>query len=177
MVSFVEAGMISFRTRCMDLERAARFARCLAANEKRFTDVEIRESKRAKGDARWFVCFLPVNAARVGAMLDHQQQSREERASTQSFTVVADPDHDYLHCYSHATQETYEVSIQAATCSCPDFSYRLSGTGVLCKHLVAAAAAVRRDEVGTFQPVPDRRTEDRDRFAEIWGSDNEDWLR
>lgn len=156
MVSFIEAGMISFRTRCMDLEHAARFARCLSANETRFRDVEIRESKRAKGEARWFVCFLPLKAERVEKMLDAQQSAREERAATQTFTVVADPDFDYLHVYSHSSQETYEVSIQVATCSCPDHTYRLAGTGVLCKHLLAGAAAVRTGEVGEFKRIPQR---------------------
>lgn len=156
MVSFIEAGMISFRTKCLTLERAASFARALNAN-RRFRDVEIRESRRAKGEVRWFVCFLPSNPVRETVLLEGQQSAREARAAEQSFTIVADPDHDYLHCYSHHTQETYEVSIAGATCSCPDFQYRLSGTGVLCKHLVASADAVRTEAVGEFQQVPARK--------------------
>jgi predicted nucleic acid-binding Zn finger protein len=160
----------------MEFERAARFARCLSANVKRFRDVEIRESKRATGAVRWFVCFLPVTPDRARAMLELEQESREERALTQSFTVVADPDHDYLHVYSHASQETYEVSLAGAHCSCPDHQYRLAGTGVLCKHLIAACEAVKRGEVGEFKRIPDRRT-DQERFEALFGDTNTEWMR
>jgi hypothetical protein len=140
MESFVAMQQLSFRTKCLNIERAAAFARALNAN-RRFTEVEIRESKRAKGEARWFVCFLPANPLRQAAMVDRQQSARAERAATESFTVVADPDHDYLHVYSHGSQETYEVSLAGTSCSCPDFHYRGSAN-LVCKHLLAAASAV-----------------------------------
>jgi hypothetical protein len=183
MVSFVEVGMISFRTRCMELERAARFARCLSANETRFTDVEIRESKKARGAARWFVCYQPANPRRQAAMLSRQQDLQEQRAAEREYTVVRDPDHDYLHVFSHHSGDTHEVSLAGASCTCGHFTYRLRGTGVLCSHLVAAADATRRGEVGEFRtiptpvPAPSQRSADRDQFAEIWGGDNEDWLK
>ena len=171
MIGFSEMGRISYRTKCMDLERAGRFARCLSANG-RFADVEIRESKRAKGAERWFVCFLPVNPARIEAMVERQQSARAERAVTESFTVVADPDHDFLHVYSHGSQETYEVCIEAATCSCLDFRYR-GGPNMVCKHLIAAADALRRGEVGEFEVIPapvpaERHRQDQDRFSQIF---------
>jgi hypothetical protein len=153
MESFTAMGKLSFRTRCMDIERAGRFARCLLANATRFTEVEICESKRARGEERWFVCFLPISLARQAAMVDRQQRAREVRAATQTFTVVADPDADFLHVYSHHSQETYEVSIPAATCSCPDQHYR-GGANLVCKHLLAAADAVRRGDVGGFEVIP-----------------------
>jgi SWIM zinc finger len=152
MIGFPEMGRISFRTKCLTIERAGAFARALNANS-RFTDVEIRESKKAKGDVRWFVCFLPSSPARQAAMLEREQSAREDRAATQAFTVVKDPDHDYHHVYSHQSQECYEVSVPAATCDCPDFRYRANGS-FLCKHLIACASAIRRGEVGTFEAVP-----------------------
>lgn len=174
MESFVEMGRLSFRTKCLNIERAGAFARALNAN-RRFTEVEIRESKRAKGEDRWFVCFLPSNPSRIAAMVDRQQNVRAERAVTETFTVVADPDHDYLHVYSHGSQECYEVSLPAATCSCPDYHYR-GGANLVCKHLLAASDATRRGEVGAFQPIPNRQA-DRDRFEELFGDSNTDWLK
>src|SRR3990172_7161393 len=155
MEHFTTMSHPTFRTKCMDIEHAGRFARCLGANP-RFTAIEIRESRRAKGEVRWFVCFLPSNPVRQTAILGRQQDIQEQRFSERDYTVVRDPDHDYLHVLSHHSGDTHEVSVEAATCTCGHFHYRLAGTGLLCSHLLAAAAAIRRGEVGEFTPIPAR---------------------
>jgi hypothetical protein len=73
-------GKIVYRTRCMELEAAARFARCLTANS-RFEEVTIEQSGRARGERRWFVAFAPSNEERQAAMVERQQTAREERAA------------------------------------------------------------------------------------------------
>src|SRR5262245_56314459 len=131
METFETMGRLSFRTRCLTLVRAAAFAKCLGGNP-RFEAVEIIESKRAKGEARWIVRYLPTSAERVQAMRDRQQEPRTLRGQSEEFTFCADPDAPFYHVLSHRSGEVYEVS--AHGCSCPDAHYRLTGTGLRCKH-------------------------------------------
>ena len=60
-----------YRTKLMAIEAAARFAKCLQANE-RFAEVTIETSSRAKSDKKYFVQFQPANDARVDAILARQ---------------------------------------------------------------------------------------------------------
>lgn len=142
-----------YRSKLLPLHRAASFARALSANS-RFLAVEIQESPRAKGDKRWFVRYLPSNAQRVQAMVDRQQQAREERAAKEPFTFAQDPDHPFLWCHSHSSGEVYEVT--ARDCSCPDFTFHAKPLGLVCKHIIAGKEAVARGEVQTFQAIPER---------------------
>ena len=136
---------VVYRTRCLPLEAAGRFARCLAANAQ-YTGVEIAESKRAKGEARWFVSYLPSRGERVEEMVAREQDKRELRALRQEFTFVQDQ--GFVWCHSHGSGECYEVT--AHSCTCADFHYRLKGTGIACKHILALAEARRQDAVRTW---------------------------
>lgn len=148
METISRAG-VAYRTRGMELEAAARFARCLRANS-RFQGVELREIGRAKSERKWFVSYIPANIARVVDMIRRQQDARAERASEQPFTFVEDRDSSqpFAWCHSHRTGETYEVSV--FDCTCGDFRYRLEGTGVRCKHMIALSAAVEAGQIGAF---------------------------
>jgi SWIM zinc finger len=169
VIGFIEMGRLTFRTRLMEIEKAARFAKCLQANA-RFTGVEIQTSRRATSEIRYFVTFLPSNPERIQAMLESQQATRAERAESQVFTFCADLDHPFYFCHSAASGEVYETT--ARSCSCPDAHYRLNGTGLLCKHSIALRHVIARNEVEEFQRVPPRPAENQrtqDRFCEIFG--------
>lgn len=155
-------GMLQYRTKLLPLERAARFAKCLLANN-RCTGVEIQTSKRATSDSRYYVTWLPANPARVEAMLDRQQAARIQRADTQAFTFCRDTEHDFHHCHSHASGEVYEVTLQS--CTCPDFERRCAPHGIVCKHVLALASAVRAGQTTEFEPVPAKVPSDRERRA------------
>jgi hypothetical protein len=90
---FTKDGKVVYRTKCLELEHAARFAKCLGANA-RFAEIEISESTRAKGERRWIVEFQPANVERQAEMAERQQAAREERAATegQSYHFVLDKD-------------------------------------------------------------------------------------
>ena len=139
----------SYRTKCLTIEAAARFATCLNANA-RFTEVEIVESQRAKGEARWFVQFLPASAERQAEMLDRQQATRAERAATQGFTFLLDKDggRPFYWCHSHTSGEVYEVAADASRCGCMDDEWRCRPNGLACKHRLAARAAIREGRAG-----------------------------
>jgi len=139
-------------TKLMDIEHAGRWARCLTANS-RFTSVEIQTSRRAKSaHVRYFVTYLPSSASRQTAMLDRQQDARNRRADEQEFTFCHDGDHDFYHCLSHTSGETYDVTLNS--CSCPDHQFHCAANGLACKHRLALASALRRGEVGEFETVP-----------------------
>jgi hypothetical protein len=142
-------GQVVYRTRTLTLNQAAAFARCLQGNN-RFTGVEIIESDRARGAARWFVTFLPSNEVRQEAMAERQQTAREERAAEQEFTFVLDKDagRPFCWCHSHTSGEVYEV--KEDTCSCPDWLYRGQRAGIRCKHQIALVSAIDRGEIRTF---------------------------
>lgn len=136
----ITAGTIRYRTKCLSIEAAARFARCLGANQK-FTGVEIERSNRAKGEKCWIVLFQPASEARQESLEQRQQDTRAQRAAAQAFTFCADKDSGRLFwwVFSHSSGETYEVSEHS--CSCPDQTYNLRGTSLRCKHRLALAAA------------------------------------
>ena len=152
MSQVITRGEVFHRTKTMELGRAARFARCLVQN-RRFQSVTVEESKRTKGQTRWYVRFQPSNGERLAEMIGSQESSRFARGLTQPFVFVADPDSQqpFAWCHSVASGETYEVT--AFDCTCPDYRYRLAGSGVRCKHMVALSAATERGELAPM-PAP-----------------------
>jgi hypothetical protein len=175
MVSFNEMRPPSFRTILMDLEHAARWARCLNAN-RRFTNAEIQTSPRAKSpEVRYYVTYQPSNERRQAAMLDHQQSARAQRADAQEFTFCHDGDHDFFHCLSHTSGQTYETTLNS--CSCPDEQFRCSPNGLACKHRLALASHIRDQRTTEFKPVVARKplsrdmkwAKDQELFASVFG--------
>ena len=131
-----QTGQVSYRTKLMELERAASFAKALGAND-RFKGVTIETSARAKSAARYFVQFSPTNTDRYQEMLDREQDARALRACEGSFTFLADKDagRAFYWCHSHQSGEVYQTTEQ--TCSCPDATFRCAPNGLLCKHSLA----------------------------------------
>jgi hypothetical protein len=129
-------GTISYRTKCLTIDAAGRFAKCLGANA-RFTDITIENSLRAKGPRAWFVRFAPSNPDRVQDLLDRAQTARARRACEQEFTFCLDKDagRPFFWCWSHSSGEVYETTEHS--CNCPDAEFRLKGTGLRCKHQLA----------------------------------------
>jgi hypothetical protein len=155
MESITNQGVLSMRTKLMEIERAARFARCLQAYP-RFAAVEIETSHRAKSEKRYFVTFLPSNPERLEAMAQRQQDARASRAATQEFTFCLDKDagRAFHWCHSHATGEVYETTRES--CSCPDAEYRCKPNGLKCKHQLALERAIQAEATVTFRVIPSR---------------------
>jgi hypothetical protein len=143
-------GQIVYRTKCLTLDAAARFAKCLVANS-RFLGVEIAESNRANGDKRWFVQFRPQNPERQAEMRERQQTAREERAQVQQFAFCLDKDggRPFYWCHSLASGEVYQVDAEGRGCTCPDFLHRCQPNGLKCKHALALLAS-DREQIGGF---------------------------
>lgn len=135
MAQTISRGEFGYRTANMNPDTARAFARCIACNSTRFTNVELIRAAAAKTE-KFFVRFQPVNADRQGAIRQEQQEARADRALVQPFLFWQDPDNKNITwCYSVVSGETYQVT--AADCSCPDFHYRCSGAGIRCKHMIA----------------------------------------
>jgi hypothetical protein len=138
----------------MTLARAAAFSKCLEANDD-FSVVAIEESQRAKGEARWFVVFVPVNPQRLADIADRQQDARAQRAADEGanylFALDKDAGRPFFWVFNPKSGETYEVDPRGH-CSCPDFQYRCEVAGLRCKHLVAVQSGQGRRE--EFQSVP-----------------------
>jgi hypothetical protein len=175
VTSFDASGMLTFRTRLMELEPAARFAKCIAANP-RFGAVEIVTSRRAKGERRFYVTYLPTNEARLAAIVDRQQSARAKRATEQDFVFCHDGDHDFFHCHSISSGEVYETTLNS--CTCPDHTWRCLPNQIACKHSLALADHLREERTTTFKPVtPSTHRADQDRFDMIFSDRDQDWLR
>jgi predicted nucleic acid-binding Zn finger protein len=124
-----------YRTKLLDLEQAARFARCLGANPL-FSAVAVEESPRSAG--RFFVSFVPTNPERRQAMVAREQDKRHEKAVTEGqrylFCLDKDGGRPFFWCLS-TSGEVYEVTPE--TCSCPDHQFRCAPNGLKCKHRLA----------------------------------------
>lgn len=173
METLTTTGMLTFRTKLLELDLAARFALCLQANP-RFCAVEIQTSARKKSERKYFVTYLPTNEKRALAMLDRQQEARAKRAAEQEFVFCHDGDHDFYHCHSLGSGEVYETTLNS--CSCPDHQFRCQPNGLACKHRLALGDHIREERTVAFQPVPDLRA-DQDRFEAIFADPNTEWMR
>lgn len=119
----------------MDPSQAERFARCLTANPA-FTAVAVETSPR--NQAKRFVAYVPTNPQRRAEMLTREQDKRQAKAETEGrdYVFAKDPDSVQPFCWVLSTSgEVYETTL--FDCSCPDFRFRLQGTGVCCKHMTA----------------------------------------
>lgn len=169
-------GSLSYRTKLMPRSKAESFAAALRANA-HFTAVAVVQSERAK-TPKFFVDFLPSNPARLEEMARRQQDARAERAVTQQFTFVRDPDHPFFHCFSHGSGETYEIDLYGTSCNCWDHVQRTAPNGMRCKHLLRFAVARRNGEIGEFVVIPAAPAShrlDQDRFDEIFADGIATW--
>lgn len=144
-------GQVRFRTAPMPTARAESFARCLSANN-RFAKAETVRSRR---DGFAAVAFVPAAEARQESVFLIYQQEQIDRAAEEGASyefravtgggvlVTTLPD-------ERGQRDTYRVAVDLS-CECPHFQYRLAGSGVMCKHVIAAIAAGE-----LIVPVPGR---------------------
>lgn len=139
METLSQAGA-HFRTKCLTIERAGAFAKCLGENA-RFANITIETSARAKSASRYFVQFDAANCERMDALRGRQQDARAQRAEQQTFTFCLDKDagRSFFWCWSHSSGEVYETTEHS--CSCPDAEFRCKPNRLLCKHSIALRAA------------------------------------
>lgn len=154
-VSVNNRAGVHFRTKLQPQHRALSFAAALDANAK-FRDVEVVESRQAKGDLRFFVRFRPVSEARCEVIRAQQQQSRDERALAQGSDYLWCPDkvggRVFVWCLS-TSGEVYEVT-PGVSCTCADFEYRCAGSGLDCKHLIALSLGLGSLTEMDLRPAP-----------------------
>ena len=155
MQSITRTGEAGFRTRLMQREQAARFAKCLAANAQ-FQSALVCEQPAARGPVRWYVFYVPASPDRQRAILQSAARRREQTAVREAggYHWVPDPDHDFHHCLS-VSGEVYEVT--PVTCTCPDWMMRGNKLSIPCKHQIAL-----RERRGTFSDwtnIPEARQE------------------
>jgi hypothetical protein len=145
--TITQTGTIAYRTKNMDLARAAAFARCLAANAARFTSVTI-ETARTKAE-QYFVTFRPTSETRQGNLYQAEWDARKERAEAEGAEYIfwRDPDKAGVDwCFNPKSGETYEVS--TFECSCPDHQFRCKNAGLLCKHQQARTLQAEAGRLG-----------------------------
>jgi len=153
----------SFRTQLLTMRQAGSFAACLRSN-RRFTDVQVCESRRARGEDRWYVSFTPSNTARAEDLLRRQQASREERARQQAFVFAANS-HE-VYCYSVSSGQTYQLTLDGRTCGCEDSRRVCRPNNLVCKHGLAWLSS---DEKREMDAARVQRAEQSRRFEEIFG--------
>jgi hypothetical protein len=140
-------GSIAYRTKPMDIARAAAFAKCITANSARFTSVEIVEA-RTKAE-QYFVTFRPTSETRQGDLYQEQWDVRKERAEVEGAEYIfwRDPDKaGVTWCFNPMSGETYEVT--PFSCTCADYVYRCEKAGLHCKHMFALDAQSRAGVIG-----------------------------
>ena len=158
-VTITTDGAICYRSKTMTVERAAAFARCLAANAERFTSVEIVLARTK--ETAYFVQFRPVNPERQGDIYEQQWNVRAERAQQEGAEYIFWRDADkagVTWCFNPQSGETYEVT--PFSCTCPDYHYRCEKAGLHCKH---QHALQMQREAGRFGRT-DKQAESRGQF-------------
>ena len=127
-VTITTDGAICYRSKTMTVERAAAFARCLAANAERFTSVEIVLARTK--ETQYLVQFRPVDPERQGDIYEQQWNVRAERAQQEGAEYIFWRDADkagVTWCFNPQSGETYEVT--PFGCTCPDYHYRCRRPG------------------------------------------------
>lgn len=157
-VSLTGRAGVHYRTRLLTQERALSFARALEAN-RRFEEVSVTRSGRARSDAQFFVTFRPVSEQRMTALREEQQDARDARAIEEGSAYLWCRDENcgrsFVWCLS-TSGEVYEVT-PGKSCTCPDFEYRAGPSGLHCKHLQALFFGL--GTMTDFQPVPSSEEE------------------
>ncbi len=151
--TITSTGAICYRTKLMELARAAAFARCIGGNTDRFADVTIEESGRARSDAKFFVQFRPISRERQEALYGAQFDLRTQRAEAEGADYIfwQDDSRRFWWCFNPKSGETYEVS--AGGCTCPDHEFRCKRAGLQCKHVQALGMQAEAGTLGKTDKV------------------------
>lgn len=145
-------GAIAYRTKPMELARAAAFAKCIEANAGRFTSVEISQA-RAKTE-QYFVTFRPTSETRQGDLYQAEWDARQQRAQEEGAEYIFwrdtdNPGVDWV--FNPKSGETYQVSTFG--CTCPDYMFRCEKAGLLCKHQQARTIQADAGRLGKTDKV------------------------
>lgn len=151
--------LTSYKTSLLSERQATSFGAMIRAN-RRFADVRVCHSARAKGPNAWYVTFAPSSTARREALLQGEQESRAARAAAQGFVSCRDPQTGRWWVFSETSGATYETT--ATDCTCFDATKRLIGTGLVCKHSLHVQAEERREQTEA------RRAFDKAEFERIF---------
>lgn len=111
-------GAIVYRTKLMEAERAAAFARMIGANTARFEAVQIVPSTGKT--ERYFVTFRPVNAQRQTDLYEAEYDKNVARAASEGadYLFWKDPDNVYRPwVFNPKSGETYPMD--KGFCQCP----------------------------------------------------------
>lgn len=129
----LSTGAIAYRTRNMDLTRAAAFARCIEANAIRFRDVVICEAHTAT--PQYYVQFRPSSVKRQADLYQSEWDKNQRRADAEGADYVYADDPDNMGTtwvFNPHSGETYQMF--QGHCQCPHKLFRCTAAGLLCKH-------------------------------------------
>jgi hypothetical protein len=181
-VNKTRKGEIFDRTVPMTRLDAKRFAEAIAALPT-FSDVRALSSKRRAEDGRtWFVRWHRSSAITLDTATTARQDIRLERALHQAsemefFPIAGEIEdlHYCLHLYPDTADVPREnrglyglyVTHPSLDCTCPDYSIRLRGTCIRCKHMNAlrmhlALPLVPDRPVSMFPDTPEGKVQRRE---------------
>ena len=126
-------GAVVYRTKLMEAERAAAYARMIGANETRFCAVKIVASTGKT--ARYFVEFRPVNIQRQADLYEVEYNKNVARAASEGADYIYWKDTDkplLTWVFNPRSGETYEM--WQGRCACPQKRFRLERAAMHCKH-------------------------------------------
>lgn len=148
MQTLTSAGA-GYRTKCLTEEHADLFAQCLRSNGK-FTNVEVREEPRAKGDRRFYVTYQPSDPEQQERLLQAHSDQRRAKAESEGeqYLFVENPEGGNFFWCQSVSGEVYEVTLH--NCTCPDAEFRCRENGLRCKHSHALESAKECGAVLTF---------------------------
>ncbi len=140
---------VGYRTRVMTEQNAQSFAACLRANGQ-FTNVEVHEEPRAKGERRYYVAYQPSDPQQQQVLLQGHEEQRRARAESEGeqYLFVENSDTGRFFWCQSVSGEVYEVTLH--NCTCPDAEFRCRTNGIRCKHSLALEKAQERGAVLTF---------------------------
>jgi predicted nucleic acid-binding Zn finger protein len=148
-------GAIVYRTKLMEAERAAAFARMIGANATRFEAVQIVPSNGKT--ERFYITFRPVSAAKQSEMYQAEYDKNADRATIEGadYLFWKDPDSPYrIWVFNPKSGETYPMD--KGFCQCPQAEYRCRKAALHCKHEIEFdnRLAARVDPFGTDKQTP-----------------------
>ena len=124
--TILKTGEVCYKSKPMNIDRAARFARCIDKNT-RFYGVEIVP---AKAGENFYVQFR----TKTNSAYEVEFNARAQRAAVEGADYIfwQDADKGNWWVFNPKSSETYELTL--FDCSCPDHEFRCRKAGLHCKH-------------------------------------------
>ena len=136
-------GNICYRTRVFrSLARAQAFAKMINANP-RFEAAEVIYPENICG---FWVEYQPTSQARKAHLISLQATARAARAAVEigEYTWKLN-ESETAYEVTTTAGKSYEVA--GACCTCADWTYRGSKTGIPCKHMIAMRSAIKAKQI------------------------------